>query len=219
MASDSPIHFQTTIKRASAFQTVPQPSEPGWCLSSWYSYLPNNNPKEHSLPGCLPDHMQPLCLFFSFTFLNLFRHGNGNVDSKKFSLFCETDWLWLRLLFCCWGNHDSGAGEGRQRGKLVYFAFTCALFCPLTGKSEKGSDPVAVSCVGSDCISSTCLMWALFKTARTMIWRQISSDWCVLKRQTEHTCARHKQSTIVGQSQGWRQEGKKGRAEHLHLFF
>lgn len=54
--------------------------------------------------------------------------------TKKFSLFCETDWL--RLLCCC-GKHDLGAGEGRQRGKLTYFAFTCALFSPLAGNSEK----------------------------------------------------------------------------------
>lgn len=146
----------------STSQRAPQPSDPGWCLSSWYSYLPNNNPKEHSLPGYLPDRMQPLCpfcllFFFFFSFLNFVRHGN--IDSKKFSLFCETDWL--RLLCCC-GKHDLGAGEGRQRGKLVYFAFTCALFSPLAGNSEKDSDPAAVSCVGSDCISSTCLMWVLF---------------------------------------------------------
>lgn len=47
------------------------------------------------------------------------------------------------------------------------------------------------SCVGSDFISSTCLTWVLFKTARTMTRRQISTDSGILEGQ---------QNTLVQES-------------------
>lgn len=109
-----------------------------------------------------------------------------------------------------------GLGRG-DRGKRVYFAFTYALFSSLAGNSVKGFDPVVISCIGSHCISSICLMWVLFKTARTMIWRQISSDWCILEGQMQHTCAWHKQST-VGSRLGWGiKAGREGWASLLSL--
>lgn len=175
---------QTCISISSTEQ---QPSQPGWCLSPWYSYLPNNNPKEHSLPGHKPDHIHAASAFFFFSsVLSFVRHGN--IDSDKFRLFRGTDWL--RFLFCCWGNHDWGVWGVETEGKTCIL-LSCVLYFLLSGNSEKGSDLVAVSCVGSDFISSTCLMGVLFKTARTMIRKQMSTNLWVLQGQMKNTCAGH----------------------------
>lgn len=101
----------------------------------------------------------------------------------------------------------------------MYFAFTCALFSSLAGNSEKDSDPAVVSCIGSDCISSTCLMRVLFRTTRTMIWG-ISAVTGVFSRDKCYTGAWHKWSTTVEQQrQGWEEEAKWEREINISTCF